>query len=85
MGEKDKDVYSTLIGWFIVVCIMVGGFAFVNYQREAGQEDGRRILCTGIVANANNLARDDPEVIRLCKEVGVDRADYAPTVRIGDQ
>lgn len=77
--SRTTNGWSTIIGYAIIVLVMVAGFAYVDGQREASTQDGRFILCSGIVANTGNVARDDPQVIALCREVGVNRADYPAT------
>lgn len=72
--------WSVILGYAIIVLVMVAGFAYVDGQREESTTEGRFILCSGIIANTGNVARDDPAVVQLCREVGVNRADYPATV-----
>ncbi len=71
--------WSQILGYVIVILVMVAGFNYLEVARSNSAVDGRIVLCTGIVANTGNVARDDPNVVRICKEVGVDRSDYPET------
>lgn len=78
---KMQSKWSNILGYFIIVCVMVAGFAYLDVRREDQSAAGRQILCTGIIANTNNVARDDVEVVKLCRAVDVDREDYPDTVK----
>ncbi len=75
MAETKR---SRILETVIIVLVMVSGFAWVKASLNA-PTDGRTILCTGIIANTSNVARDDPFVIEACRDAGVDRNDYPPT------
>lgn len=76
-----RGTWSNVLGYIIIVAVMVAGFSYLDLRREDAAADGRQILCTGIIANTGNVARDDVEVVRLCRLVDVDREDYPPTVK----
>jgi hypothetical protein len=69
--------WSTILGIGMVAALQVAGFAYIR----AAQPDngGRVVLCTGILANTANTARDDPVVIEVCRQVGVLRENYPET------
>jgi hypothetical protein len=73
--------WSDILGYFVIIAVMVAGFAYVNASRQEATDQGRRILCTGIIANTSSSARDDSFVIKACGDVGVYRADFPPTVK----
>lgn len=75
-ASLDAKTWSGLVSYLIIVCVMVAGFAWVNQARSASSDVGRQILCTGIIANVGNVARDDPFVVEQCRKVGVDRDNY---------
>ncbi len=75
-APRAPRTWSDILGYGIIVLVMVAGFAYVDASRQAATDQGRRVLCTGIIANTNNVARDDPFVIDICRQVGVDRDDY---------
>lgn len=64
----------------IIILCLVAAFAW-HESRANEPTDGRTVLCIGIIANTSNVARDDPFVIDACREAGVDRNDYPPTVK----
>jgi hypothetical protein len=68
--------WNRVVDFFIVACIIIAAVAYIG---RAPDDGGRVVLCTGIIANTANVARDDPNVVRICREVGVDRADYPDT------
>ena len=74
----NRSGWSRIIDVVIIACVMLAATAYIG---RAPDDGGRIVLCTGIVANTANVARDDPQVINICKEVGVDRADYPPTIK----
>ncbi len=77
MTVVTRASWTRILDSCIIICVMLAGF---TYLKSAQPDDGGRVvLCTGIIANVANVARDYPEVIRICKEVGVDRADYPTT------
>lgn len=76
--SRYSERWSTILGFVILVLVQVAGFSYIiDHQNDP--TDGRTVLCIGIIANTNNVARDDPFVIEACKAAGVDRADYPPT------
>lgn len=67
-----------------VVLVIIGAF-FLSATLSSrlptnANNETRVVLCTGIIANVANTARDDVNVIALCDEVGVHRSDYPATV-----
>ena len=67
-----------------IAVVIVGAFflsATLSSQLPTNATNETRVvLCTGIIANVGNTARDDANVIALCDDVGVHRSDYGPTV-----
>lgn len=71
-----------------IVALLVGGMLLLQgaalsltlVRTNADPDAGRIVLCTGIIANVSNVARDEPQVIELCRTAGVDRDDYPDTV-----
>lgn len=67
--------WSTILGFTIIMLVQVAGFSYVNHSPD----DATKVLCTGIIANTANVARDDPLVVSVCTQLGINRADYPPT------
>ena len=80
MKRVDDRLKQLLVGLLIVAAFFVSAALSSKLPTDA-TNDSRVVLCTGIIANVANTARDDANVIALCDEVGVHRANYGPTVR----
>jgi hypothetical protein len=80
MKRVDDKVKQLLVGLLIVGAFFISATLSSRLPTNASN-DTRVVLCTGIIANVANTARDDTSVIALCDEVGVHRSEYGPTVR----
>lgn len=77
--KAPKNLMPLLVGIGVFI-----GVAFLannqnQIQEQLPDDGGRQVLCIGIIANTNNVARDNDTLIRICKDVGIDRADFPPT------
>ena len=80
MRRVDDRLKQVLTAVLIVAAFFVSATLASRLPTNA-TNDSRVVLCTGIIANVANTARDDANVIALCDEVGVHRSNYGPTVR----
>lgn len=51
--------------------LALGLISLLTIAGADASRDNRRVLCIGILHNAANTANQDPNVLRLCGEVGV--------------
>ena len=76
---------DTLVSGGLALVVVLMLFLLYNQAtvRESIPDDrGRQVLCIGILANVNNVARDNPTVVSTCRDAGVDRADYPKTQEV---
>lgn len=64
-GSFIAIVLRLMVGAIFILCIYI-----VNTLND-GPKDTRFVLCKEIIANTENPARDDPDVLALCANVGV--------------
>lgn len=60
----------------ILLGILIGMMYYIIATQSNAPEDGRKVLCIGILANTENPARNVPQVISLCSDVGIEVTDY---------
>ena len=72
------------LGWqfvqaVVVILLIIGVFTFLGKQSVAERREtlreaqlNRTISCIAIVENPANPSHDDPRILRLCADVGVE-------------
>ena len=76
------SVLAAIVGFVVVIALATVLFRSQALERRQTArnvarlvleaEKNRRVLCLAVVRNPANAASDDPEVLRLCAEVGVE-------------
>ena len=75
-----EKMYQIVTPFCLAAIAVLLIFMLSTLNTKARADASRKILCTGIIANVSNTARDDPSVVQLCKEVGVDRTRFPDTL-----
>lgn len=63
--------YTNILAFGLFGLLVAGGFIYLASTQAVAPEQGRVVLCIGIMSNTANPARFDSRVRALCADVGV--------------